>query len=168
MDALRESDETEEISDAQIAEELFYDPDANDDDLGMFLGPSDKDLKELYRGGSSGPIFKGKGAQGFGGLQRKSGGPAIEAIGLRDTATERSMDKIRRKSSAAPGVDGGMGRRKSSAVAGGGVVTSDSSLKEGVELRESKQSNETSSGMIQENRKSKVDGDEMSGMVTDS
>lgn len=165
LEVLRESDETqtEEVSDAQIAEELFYDPDANDDDLGMFLSPtSDKDLKELYPGGSSGQIFKGKGAGG--GLQRRSGGPAMGAIGLKEAPTEKPTDKIRRKSSAAPGVDG-MERRKSSvkqAGSGSGVNTSDSSIKEGTELGESRQSHENSRDLMQENRKSKGgDGEEM-------
>lgn len=50
LDSLRDTDQGEEVSDAQIAEELFYDPDATDDDLGMFLGISDKELKRMYPG----------------------------------------------------------------------------------------------------------------------
>ncbi|CAL8144171.1 unnamed protein product [Orchesella dallaii] len=60
LEAMKDpAQDIEEITDAQVADELFYDPDVTDDDLGMFLGASDADLKDMY-GGSADNMLKQK------------------------------------------------------------------------------------------------------------
>lgn len=104
--------DNEEITDAQITDELFYDPDATDEDLGMFLGPSDKDLKQMYRGSTLNVPGRGKGRLSKALIHKKSvgGGGILGTIKenklekLSETTRKRSSDKdasshVRRSSS---------------------------------------------------------------------
>lgn len=87
----------EEITDAQIAEELFYDMDANDEDLIGFLGPSDSHLKSRLRAS-----FNAKGKKSMADFFGATKPQAAETIRRISTATDGAEDgETRRKSSNA-------------------------------------------------------------------